>query len=57
MPVPEARSPECPPGPLVCVVVEAIDEGVDAAVEDHRQVEDVLHRGWNLGRQYFNLFF
>ena len=51
MPVPEARSPECPPGPLVCVVVEAIDEGVDAAVEDHRQVEDVLHRGWNLGRQ------
>ena len=42
---------QAPPGPHVCVVVEAIDEGVDAAVEDHGQVEDVLQRGWNLGRQ------
>ena len=46
-------------GPGVCArvltetslrkVVNSVDDRVDAAVQDGRQVQDVVHNHWNLG--------
>ena len=30
-------------------VVNSVDDRVDAAVQDGRQVQDVVHNHWNLG--------
>ena len=36
--------------PSLWEVVDPVDDRVDAAVEDGRQVEDVFHNHWNLGK-------
>ena len=35
-------------------VVDPVDDRVDAAVQDGRQVKDVFHNHWNLGKRALN---
>ena len=52
-------------GPGVCAgvltetslrkVVSSVDDRVDAAVQDGRQVQDVVHNHWNLGNVQFRI--
>ena len=40
-----------PGEPPLGEVVDPVDDRVDAAVQDGRQVKDVFHNHWNLGKR------